>query len=92
MHTGLVLSAHAHNIENYGRVKVVNNANGTRLAAATKADRLRNVRVGYVLYRALVYYIILVGVLIRTDTIAVTNPSLDWLEPRYFCTLSVYPW
>ena len=38
MHTGLVLSAHAHNIEYCGLVKVVNNANGTRLAAATKAD------------------------------------------------------
>ena len=38
MHTGLVLSAHAHKIEYYGLVKIVNNANGTRLAAATKAD------------------------------------------------------
>ena len=38
MHTGLVLSAHAHNIEYYGLVKVVNNANGTGLAAATKGD------------------------------------------------------
>ena len=33
MHTGLVLSAHAHNIEYYyGLVKIVNNASGTRLA------------------------------------------------------------
>ena len=32
MHAGLVLSAHAHNIEYYGLVKVVNNASGTRLA------------------------------------------------------------
>ena len=57
MHTSLVLSAHAHNIEYYVLVKVVNNASGTRLAAATKADllyRLRNVHAGYVLYRALV--------------------------------------
>ena len=36
MHAGLVLSAHAHKIEYYALVKVVNNANGTRLAAATK--------------------------------------------------------
>ena len=34
MHAGLVLSAHAHNIEYYGRVKVVNNASGTRLAGS----------------------------------------------------------
>ena len=32
MHAGLVLSAHAHNIEYYVLVKVVNNASGTRLA------------------------------------------------------------
>ena len=38
MHTGLVLSAHAHNIEYYGLVKVVNNANGTHLAVATKVN------------------------------------------------------
>ena len=31
---GLVLSAHAHNIEYYGLVKVVNNASGTRLAGS----------------------------------------------------------
>ena len=30
MHAGLVLSAHAHNIQYYGLVKVVNNASGTR--------------------------------------------------------------
>ena len=34
MHAGLVLSAHAHNIEYYGLVKVVNNASGTRLAGS----------------------------------------------------------
>ena len=34
MHAGLVLSAHAHNIEYYGMVKVVNNASGTRLAGS----------------------------------------------------------
>ena len=33
MHAGLVLSAHAHNIEYYGLVKVVNDAIGIRLAA-----------------------------------------------------------
>ena len=31
---GLVLSAHAHNTEYYGLVKVVNNASGTRLAGS----------------------------------------------------------
>ena len=51
-YAGLVLSAHAHNIEHYGLVKVVTNVCGTRLAAATIADS--NVRAGYVLYRALV--------------------------------------
>ena len=34
MHANLVLSAHAHNIEYYGLVKVVNNASGTRLAGS----------------------------------------------------------
>ena len=34
MHAGLVVSAHAHNIEYYGLVKVVNNASGTRLAGS----------------------------------------------------------
>ena len=32
MHAGLVLSAHAHNIEYYGLVKVFSNASGTRSA------------------------------------------------------------
>ena len=34
MHAGLVLSAHAHNIEYCGLVKVANNASGTRLAGS----------------------------------------------------------
>ena len=64
-----MLSAHAHNIEYYGLVKVVNNANGTRLAAATKADlyRLRNVRVGYVLYSLILYRIFTRYVVIVVD-------------------------
>ena len=33
MHAGVVLSAHARNIEYYGLVKVVNDASGIRLAA-----------------------------------------------------------
>ena len=33
-YAGLVLSAHAHNIEYYGLVKVVNNASGTRLTGS----------------------------------------------------------
>ena len=40
VHAGLVLSAHAHNIEYCGLVKVVNNASGTRLAGA-KPHRIR---------------------------------------------------
>ena len=122
MHAGLMLSAHAHNIQYYGLVKVVNNASGTCYASKLSTDwnakpyrirmyyqyvpsldlvqtesqwcfgsshdhqepysyyniitnglwgllaldtikqqqkqiyRLRNVRVGYVLYRALVMY------------------------------------
>ena len=38
MHAGLVLSAHAHNIEYYVLVKVVNNASGTRLAGKLSTD------------------------------------------------------
>ena len=38
MHAGLVLSAHAHNIEYYVLVKVVNNASGTRLAGKLSID------------------------------------------------------
>ena len=34
MHASLILSAHAHNTEYYGLVKVVNNASGTRLAGS----------------------------------------------------------
>ena len=46
----LVLSAHAHNIEHYGLVKVVNNASGTRSAGIAirrlecKAPSNRDVR------------------------------------------------
>ena len=50
MHAGLVLSAHAHNIEYYVLVKVVNNASGTRLVGKLecKAPSNRNVRYLYV--------------------------------------------
>ena len=50
---------HAHNIEYYGLVKVVNNANGRRLAAVQQQKqiyRLCKVRAGYVLCRALVIH------------------------------------
>ena len=36
MHTGLMLSAHAHNIEYNGLVKVVNNAIGTLIAQSAR--------------------------------------------------------
>ena len=38
MHAGLVLSAHAHNIQYYGLVKVVNNASGTCYASKLSTD------------------------------------------------------
>ena len=38
LHKGLVLSAHAHNIEYYVLVKIVNNASGTRLAGKLSTD------------------------------------------------------
>ena len=50
MHAGLVLSAHAHNIEYYVLVKVVNNVSGTRLAGKTgmQAPSIQNVGYLYV--------------------------------------------
>ena len=44
---GLVLSAHAHNIEYYGLVKVVNNASGTRLAGSYSQTGIQSPTVRY---------------------------------------------
>ena len=43
MHAGLVLSAHAHNIEYYGLVMVVNNASGRRLAGMASSNKSRSI-------------------------------------------------
>ena len=42
MHAGLVLSAHAHSIEYYVLVKVVNNASGTHLAGGYPQTRMQS--------------------------------------------------
>ena len=48
MHAGLVLSAHAHNIEYYGLVKVVNNASATPgLAGSDPQTGMQNQNVRY---------------------------------------------
>ena len=47
MNAGLVLSAHAHNIEYYGLVKVVNDISGTRLAGSYSQTGMQSRNVIY---------------------------------------------